>query len=741
LIVGVVGFVAYRNLTSLANLAVSRFAQPYRIEFGEVDVSNKGVIRLRQVNVKPPEELAGEQDLPWVTLEGADLNYDLRELARDRHFRDIVLRGPAIRIDDASLETFGWGESGAKKNEGETPPPFDFKSLGRVTDRIEVVGGKWDVDTSRFPRIQGAWDLTVPPIDFGADDWLNLEPLSLRLSDVKMGKAGESGTIDRLSVTGRIQSDLKGMEIGEFAIDSPRLRIDPQWFPKSKKENPAPAKPVEHTKPGEESGEEGGEDFELLLGALAIRNAKVEMTGFTGEGGISRVPDWSLETDFLWRDLSIVGGRLSSATPLTLALSHVKVGTEVGDSEAPMASVERASMIFDPIQLVEKGRIESIELRRPDLTLSPRTLNRVMSEKAPKDDGTPESPAPEGAESAAPWEIGRVTVESGKLTARDWSWKDRAIPEVELGWDLDLNSLSEAMISGTSKGTGAPQAIRISDISVAGRGEGEEKAVSIASLEMRFGFQELIQKGHLNTLKLDQPKFHLTDDILPDWIAKWSPSAVQEEGEGGAPAAKAENGGAPSDGRLWTAQILDISGGSFELDSRAMEGRLPKLAGEFSVRPVGEEGPKPEDRRYRFQLEQLKIGADRPDESVQQGAAPASPPAEKLGGLFPGDADDDKTPNEPTHRSISQRDVALVRDLMVEFTPAGLQRDRKIERIQIKGGEVQVGDALHRLVNGTPSSADPEEETKTSGPKQAPDKGAQAAAAEPAWRVGQLVVT
>ncbi|MCB1079331.1 MAG: hypothetical protein KDM64_16035, partial [Verrucomicrobiae bacterium] len=497
----------------------------------------------------------------------------------------------------------------------------------------------------------------------------------------------------------------------------------------------------EHTKPGEESGEEGGEDFELLLGALAIRNAKVEMTGFTGEGGISRVPDWSLETDFLWRDLSIVGGRLSSATPLTLALSHVKVGTEVGDSEAPMASVERASMIFDPIQLVEKGRIESIELRRPDLTLSPRTLNRVMSEKAPKDDGTPESPAPEGAESAAPWEIGRVTVESGKLTARDWSWKDRAIPEVELGWDLDLNSLSEAMISGTSKGTGAPQAIRISDLSVAGRGEGEEKAVSIASLEMRFGFQELIQKGHLNTLKLEQPKFHLTDDILPDWIAKWSPSAVQEEGEGGAPAAKAENGGAPSDGRLWTAQILDISGGSFELDSRAMEGRLPKLAGEFSVRPVGEEGPKPEDRRYRFQLEQLKIGADRPDESVQQGAAPASPPAEKLGGLFPGDADDDKTPNEPTHRSISQRDVALVRDLMVEFTPAGLQRDRKIERIQIKGGEVQVGDALHRLVNGTPSSADPEEETKTSGPKQAPDKGAQAAAAEPAWRVGQLVVT
>ncbi|MCB1092655.1 MAG: hypothetical protein KDL87_14060, partial [Verrucomicrobiae bacterium] len=148
LIVGVVGFVAYRNLTSLANLAVSRFAQPYRIEFGEVDVSNKGVIRLRQVKVKPPEELAGEQDLPWVTLEGADLNYDLRELARDRHFRDIVLRGPTIRIDDASLETFGLGESGAKKNEGETPPPFDFKSLGRVTDRIEVVGGKWDVDTS-----------------------------------------------------------------------------------------------------------------------------------------------------------------------------------------------------------------------------------------------------------------------------------------------------------------------------------------------------------------------------------------------------------------------------------------------------------------------------------------------------------------------------------------------------------------------------------------------------------------
>lgn len=750
LIGGLVAVIAWHNLTGLANLAVSRFARPYRVDFGRVEVAERGLIRLEQVTVRPPRALAGPGDEPWVTLAGADLAYDFDELRRERRFRSIVLRGPVVRIDDASLETLGLADGPGKPagSGGAKAPPLDLKRLGRVTDRIEVVGGSWVIDTSRGPRMEGNWDVTVPPIDFGAAEWLNLEPFAIRLTDLRFGREGEGGTIDRVAVTGRVRSDLRGLEIGEFAIDTPRLVVTPDWLPAATAATvPAPAVVA-----GETTSDAGQRPFDVVVNALSLRDAEVRVSGFQGGKGGWAFPDSRLKTGIAWRGLHWDGQRLKTDGPLMLAFSGLRIGEGFPDS-GPLAEVEGIEIGFDPAQLLGRGRVESIRLTSPRLNLTPestRELRELM--------GGTRAPNGAGEKSPAPWEIGEVSVSGGQISAAGWEWEGRRLPGVSLGLSADLHELSAERFQVEKPAASAKQAVEVTDLRIEGA-QPDQAVASVDRVMVEFSLPDLLSQRRLSRLAIEQPELTLTDQALPDWMATWQPA--------GAESGPAEEKTAPA----WAADDLSVTGGRLTLDSEAFGGRLPDLQGEFSLAalpvadPIEAEPVDARQRPLRLRLGQLRV-RDRGQTSMAQGAdaeakpaatEPEPPAGGRLGGLFPQDPPvaQELPAKAPADRqaSIAEQDVAMLRELSIDFTPQGVQQERRIERIEVKGGEFQVGDALQRLVTGGETATAPKAgEEAAPAPVQAPapappavDPAPQAAAGgaakPPGWRVGEVSIT
>lgn len=737
LIGGLVAVIAWHNLTGLANLAVSRFAQPYRVDFGRVEVAERGLIRLEQVRVRPPRALAGPNDEPWVTLAGADLAYDFTELHREGRFRSIVLRGPAVRIDDASLETLGLVE-GPKKPGGKAgpkAPPFDLKRLGRITDRIEVVGGSWVVDTSRGPRVEGTWDVTVPPIDFGSADWLNLEPFAIRLNDLRFGRDGEGGTIDRIAVTGRVRSDLRGLEIGEFAIDAPKLVVTPDWLP----QRPLPADPAPAAGTPESTEDEGDRPFEVVVNALSLRDAEVRVRGFQdGKGGWA-FPDSRLQTGISWRGLHWDGQRLKTDEPLALAFSGLRVG-EATEGRAPLAEVEGIEIRFDPAKLVALGRLESIRLTAPRLNLTPESTREIRELV-----GGTRAPDGAGQKAPAPWEIGAVSLTDGRLSAAGWDWEDRPLPALSFGLTAELKELSAGGLETEGAPESATQSIQLSELRIEGR-EPAQPVASVDRLVAEFALPDLLKRRRLARLAIERPALMVTDVTLPEWLGTWQPAGADTLATADEPALP------------WAADDLSVTGGTLKLDAKAFGGRLPDLQGDFSLAALPTEGAEPVDslqRPLRLRFERLRV-RDRGQTPATGIAEPAEKPAtevppppvpERLGGLFPQDPPVAKAEPEgvPSGQrgSIAEQDVAMLRELSIDFTPQGVQRDRRIERIEVKGGEFQVGDALQRLVTGDEAAPAPVQ--APAPPPPAAEPAPQAAAGAPpkvdGWRVGEVSIT
>ncbi len=698
LIGGLVAWFAWRNLTDLANVVVARFAAPYRVELGLVDVSRTGEVHIDDVRVRPPRELADDEDAPWVSLEGMDLTYDLQELREERKFQTVTLRGPVIRIDDASLERLGIGEKGVIDPEQAAPATPDLAYLGRIADRVEVIGGELTIDTSRAPRLEAKWDLSVPTVDFASEDWLNREPLGLRLTEVRVGEGASGGRIERIAVSGRVRADLGGLEIGELAITRPTLAITPDWLP---------TETASDARTSLEETPAGTDAFEVLIGVLKISDARVSLAGFAG-GELApgpRLPDVAFGTSINWRELRLAGGDISSANPLRLALEGVVVdaheGARDGDT-APTAEIGALEITLDPASLLSRGRLESVSLIAPRLSLTPASLAKMVVT------ATGES----GEEKAsAPWELGSLAVRDGELSVSGWEWEGRALPDLSLRWEGNLADLDADFDSQTG------QILGLRDLRVGSVGRGS--IVACDAVDVEFSLDSWRHAGRLDALRVSRPLLDLTDDRLPDWVAGFSPGTTPGSGQGG------------GDGPVYRVGDLRVSDGAIRLDTDALGGRLPKLQGRFSLE--SSPGGEGESTPYRFQLTDARLrsreGETMPDSGTALGGG-------ALGGLFPQDAVPGETDAADRRGAIRERDVAFVRELTIDFTAEGVQRDRRVESIEVRGGEFQLGKGLQEMVDGAAG----EEAAAGDAPAPPPDQAA-APAKEGEWRVGEFAIT
>ena len=792
LIVSVVALIAWQNLTGLANAVVARFAEPYRVELGKVDVSKRGEVHMEAVRILPPKGFGEDDSVPWVNLEGIDLTYDLEELRQKRKFRTITLRSPEIHIDDASLEVLG-GKAPATDSGAEdiAAPMPDLAFLGQVADRIEVTGGKLKVDTSKGPKLAANWDLSIPAINFGDEEWINREPLSLRLTTLRVGEDAVLGTIDSIEIKGRVRSDLGGVEIAEFAVDTPKLKLSPEWMPQIEATDVKVA-PVRASEPQKSPASvappalANQEPFELWVDAFRFSDAEISLSGFDGQDGRLLLPTTSFATSIDWRDLQLAGGEITSGKPLVFAVEDIVLdGWAVAKKDnVPTASIKRLAVGFDPAAFMSDLRLESIEITQPQFFLSPGSMARFRTTEESSEEKavTPTTSAPtESGESAEDrvFSIGSFSVVDGNLKAQDWQWEERDIPSASFDWELTLTDLSSDMLEENAAVIASgerPQHLLLKNLRV-GETEGdglpttelEEGLVAIDRLETRFQWEKLLRDHRVDAFHVERPRLDLTDQRLPAWVGDFQ-APVSSDGPGSeSPTAPPVTTTPASEVKPFVVDELRVEDGIIRLDSRALGGQLPKLQGKFSIANGEKSDPEAETHPYRFHFGQLRVRSQKEQamngmfaaelESEPVADAPPEPAPEPLGGLFPQDADPAAAPGAADEKTEfarrgaeRQKDIAFVRDLTIDFTAEGVQRDRRVERIEVKGGEFQLGKGVQEIVDGAAvddatteggdKSADPAKALKPEPEKEgvAPKK-ADATDSDGAWKVGEFVVT
>lgn len=753
----VVAVIAWHQLTGVVTMVANQLIAPYRIEFGKVDASKRGLVLVEDLALYPPAEWGEVDGRPWVSVEQIDITYDLRELRLERRFRTAVLLNPVIRIDDHSLDLFGEGEaSGSSANEpGATPP--DLRFLGKLADRVDVVGGLLEIDTSHAPPIQTKWDLEIPAVDFGGRDWINEKPVVLQLTEVAVGVDGRLGTIEGLEVNGRLRADFGGIEITEVSLKSPKLTLSPDHLAGSEEEAETGEDPVTTGEPEgapvpkQDPGQAG---FEILVEALQVSGAEISIEGFDGREGRLSIPDTAFATAIDWRDLKIQGGEVSAGEPVTLTLQDFAVDgrLEPGSGAAPpTARIERLEVVFDPETLLSERRLESVEFHAPVLELSPDSLALFLGggqSEAGGDSTAAEVAVAEVTEQEAKgWSVGRLEITEGRLLAEGWNWEDRELPSLETRWEVELEDLSDRLFSGeTTPGeSSTTQQLRLDKVLVGTESSRPEKALlSLESLELRLDVVELMTNRRLEALTIDAPVIQWEDDRLPSWVAAFFTEGGGVKGhEGtGEVGMTAEAGTDPEESGQeervdlppFVVEQLEVNDGNLRFDSNLLGARVPVVESRFQVRTEGlppgvEEGSL---HPYRLFLSQMKIEArsERSD---------GEPTAETAAEVFE-----------------SEREVASARQLTVDFTAEGLQRDRKVDRIELRGADFFLGSGLQQLLQaedgeedeskepgpeGTKSDNVPAVDESTQGDRAEAGEGASAPGVESEWTLGEFLVT
>ena len=743
----VVAVIGWHQLTGVVTMVANRALAPYRMEFGLVDASVRGLVRIKELALFPPPGQEREDGEPWIEIENIEITYDLKELRRERRIRTALIQGPVIRIDEAFAEVLSGPEEGedpdsAEEEDGSSVPDLSF--LGNLADQLSVIGGRIEVDLEKVPAFQTGWDVEIPGVDFSSKEWITEELVRLNLSDLILGEEGSLGTIERLVVSGRLHSNFQIAEIGELAITAPNLTLSPESLKLG-------AGIEREQEEGEES-EDGSaaatlteadtlveEGFALLVNAFRISDAAIALEGF-GEGSDpTPIPDLDFRSDLEWRSLDITSQSFDSAGPLTLVFDEVTVdGRPATDpeSEAPTARIDRLSVTFKPEALLKERRIESLEIHEPDLMLTPETLARFLpgpgaGETADDFDGE-EAAVQGGEEEPQPgsWAVGKLLVQGGTATAADWEWQEKVLPPASLEWELEWSNLSERTFAASieapeSENPNPEQRILLQKVRWGNsNSESEDSLVSIDRIEARFDWQGLLSERRVDSVQIREPWFLLTDDRLPegweDWLSPGEGDSPQETG------AIAEEGSAPESApgepaSPFLIEDLSLEGGRLQLDALALGSQVPLVEARFQISselpPPGEDAAT--HHWYRLFVSQLDVRAREEVEADSTVAASSD--------------------------GLSEQEVATVRQLVIDATAEGLQRDRRVERIEIKGADFYLGAGLKQLIPG--EEADGEDKQPSAEPATAPEElpeGQRAGTdpnAESEWRLGEFVVT
>jgi hypothetical protein len=700
-------------------------------------------MRIDDLRMRDPE---GEGD--WLEVAEVEIDYDWGDLKKHRHIKSLRLKRPVVRIDKGvvdSLKTTGVAVGG-KKNPAGGGKGFDLSFLGKLTERMAVEDGRAVVEWPGAPRASFVFDSSLEGLRAQPEGkWISDEPLKLSVREVVLGPEASPVLVQRIEVEALVGNNAQLIEVGRLEIDRPEAQITPQWLAglgtgKKAAAEEGRGEKVEGAASEKTAASEAGGGLEILLRNVGIKNGSFGLSGFDGGDGVALLPEIAFGASVEWQGIVIDGSGVRAGDPLTLKLEKVRVD---GAMELPgqpgqpgLFQAAELEAVFLLQAVVGDHRIEKVTMRRPELRLSKGNLARMAGKQAAGDSETGDSPpsppsrqpapSPGGNDANKALQLGGISIEGGHLMVGEMA--SPAWPDIETELEGEFRELA---IGGAGGAVDSPegQRLRLSGLKVNGGklGEGDLLA-EVARLEMDFQFDALLQEKRVERLEIHSPEVVVSDDTLSRWMGEGEDKATERvkpqtkqrvAGEGKA--------GAAGD-KIWRVDDLKVSAGSLVTRLEKSVQGVPWLRGQFDIQTLPVEVPadkgQAQDPRYQLKFSGLRI---RPQHSIEDGT----------------EAGQESRSNQ--RGDISERDAAFVRELTLEATAGGLQREKRIERVVVSGGEVKLNDDFRALIGVKEASEknDVNSKLKKEKPpvmKEKKEGGDLQVESGPGWSIGELGV-
>ncbi len=757
LLVGGVLCVIYLNPSKSVNLALEELLFGQQVIVDEVTFLRPGVVKVEGLRMKDPD---GEGF--WLELGEVEIDYDLEELKKHRHVKSLRLKRPVMHLDEAVVKalsktglTIGKKSTATKVNKA-----LDLSFLATISDEIIVEDGRVVIEWTGLPKMSFVFDTDLKALLPGkgnagsGEEWISAEPLSLKLRELKLELEEEKGPleVEQIELEVMVSRDAKKVEIRRLQIIRPEVNITPSLL-----ENFAKGKQKEATKSvaeGEMAGqvqdnEANGEAtqtngdavtaLELVIGELEVLQGRFALSGFDGGDGQLLLHKVAFETSLNWRGIEVKGGQVKSQAELELNLQELSVDGAQGETAVkPLFAAKQLALRFLPQDLIQKRRLQGLKLSSPELHLSAENLYRVMGggneDKEKSEEGVDRSVGSVDERKSVeetPFELGELLIEGGRFFMKEMD--EPLLPDVETSFTGQFSELKFAAAEGLVSST-EDQKLSLSDLRVNGAALADGKdLIKVAKVDAGFKIDDLLQQGRLHRLQVQSPQLWLNDETVKRWLPLFRSENVKE-GELSAPAEKMKKGADPAKeqgGKIWQVGDLEITGGSFFTHLEKSIKGIPMLIGDFSVETLPFEFSVDKDEmqepHYRLHVADLRVRS-QPNEVSQ--------------------VDEGDGAEQSRRGESSDRDVAFIRDLLVEVTPTELQQEKRIGSVVVAGGTLKLDEGFHALMGG--ASAD-------GGGKKAASQGKEDAAevkASPAltpvegegdeqvlgWSIGELGV-
>lgn len=698
-VVAIVAAILYVNRVRLLNQTLAMLVEPFRVSVGEVEFYPIGVVRIEGL------ELAPKQSPPEVRLARIPevrITYRLGELRATRRLENITLRQPEVYLDETLLKSLRAPSAPTT----EPTEPFRLSSLALFTGALVVEEGRFLTQLPGVPRIEGSWALRTG--SFASDDSGRIrDPLTVAFSEISVGEEGADGSIASLSTTARLADDLTSIELDPLRVGGLHLKIRPGTFG-GKPASPAATeegRPLDPTlsdpdKPTARS---------LILRGISVSDASIELSGFDGADGRPKLPDLALETDFFLPDLTYDGGRWDSEGPIELKLRQIAAAA--GGSLpffSASAITAKARSLGD---LIKQRRLDTLVIEGADVLASDATLARFLSS-----DPAPPADAPAEKSGALPWTISRIDLAPTGVVLRDLTLGGAKSPTLTTSVSGELIDLRLGGEEGFA--TESLQKLHLDQLTLRppGAERSEKPLLGIAAAALALRWSDFQRGNRIESLEVQGPAIEFTDAALGDWLKGGDPAPGEPR---------------PVNRPVYRVGRLSVSGGRLVADSSFATGRVPKLHAGFSLETLTDATDA--EPAYRARLGGLSL---RNHARAVEFVGPPRPPS-----LFP-------TSLEPaTRQPLAECEVMRIADIEVDFTAAGLQRTRRIDRVKIDGAVLTVGEGLKSVVQGDepePKPADPAPPTAPPEPAPAPaqpENAASPARTMPAWTLGEVEIT
>ncbi len=487
---------------------------------------------------------------------------------------------------------------------------------------------------------------TDHPGHFGADG-LSQTPYRLTLDEVEVGEQAVFGGIGSLSAVWRMSSDARRYAIESLELDEPMLTAVPAWFPERiTAEN---QEELDAKRPAMDP-------LAISVDRLKISRADLSWQGFDGSrAGAPRFPDLSFGVPSLdWSDLSIREGRLDSAGLVELAVTDL-------DFKGGSESLVRAdSAVFRAKTLgavVHDGHLMSASGSSADIYISDDSISYW---RRPDRRRSKES-------SGYTFRVDSLGLPDAIVQVRDLQAGFYPIPHIETEISTLLVDLS---FDRRGMHTSSLQIAKLSELSLHGPGVdmSSQPLLNFSEAELEVVWDRFMIANVIEKLEIQAPVLTFTDSGLGSWMEPRDRSKLPI---------------GPINRPVFRIKDLDIYSGILHADAdRAFDGMVPKVTGLFELHNE-EIGQEAGELGYRLKLSGLKL------RNHGHGQALGNP-------LFPG-------------QSVDSEEVAKIAAAEVDFTAVGIQRQRRIKKVKVSGGELQVGEGLKDVVKKPPANRSPSE--------------------------------